>query len=161
MRLLRSLIGVTPEQGELEIALRGLLDGCADLVAQTRREQDRLTAARAATRAELHRRLLRGKAYLEEHFDKQFDLAAAAREACLSPHHFHRSFRAVFGAAPYAHVAARRIAKAGRLLRETDLPVVEVCAESGYESLPSFTARFRRETGLSPAVYRDQISKRR
>jgi AraC family transcriptional regulator len=161
MRVLRSILGSAPEQGELELALRGLLDGCADLAAQTRREQDRLAATRASTRAEVHRRLLRGKALLDDRFDAPFDLSAAAREACLSAHHFHRSFRAVFGAAPYAYVAARRISKALRLLRETDMPIAEVCSEVGYESLPSFTARFRRETGDSPAACREKVRKDR
>ena len=161
MRVMRSLIAATPEQGELELALRGLLDGCADLASQTRREQDRLAATRAATRAELHRRLTRGKALLDERFDTPFDLYAAAREACLSQHHFHRSFRAVFGAAPYAYVAAKRIGKAEALLKQTDMPIAEVCTEVGYESLPSFTARFRRQTGMSPAAYRDEFRKHR
>ncbi len=154
MRALERLAGEGAEEGELDLALRGALDACADLAAHVRRERDRLTAARLATRAEVHRRVLEGKAVLDERYDEAFDLAAAAREACLSTHHFHRSFAAVVGATPYAYVAERRLRKAERLLAETDLAVADVCAETGYASLPSFTRRFRARTGLPPAAWR-------
>jgi AraC-like DNA-binding protein len=156
MRALESL-AAEPEEGALDIALRGLLDACADLVAETARERDRLDACKPATRAEVHRRVLRGKTLLDEAFDGDFDLAAAAREACLSTHHFHRSFAAVVGLSPYAYVVERRMRKAERLLAETDLPVVQVCAETGYASLPSFTRRFQRRAGLPPAAWRAKV----
>jgi AraC-like DNA-binding protein len=103
---------------------------------------------------EVHARVLRGKALLDARYDEDFDLAAAASEACLSPHHFHRSFAAVVGASPYAYVAGRRMEKAERLLAETDLDAADVCAAVGYASLPSFTRAFRRRTGLPPAAWR-------
>jgi AraC-like DNA-binding protein len=158
MRLLdRAAAPAEPEQGELDVALRRLLDVCANLVAEARRERDRLDACRPATRAEVHRRVLKGKAALDDRYDEAFDLAAAAREACLSTHHFHRSFAAVMGATPYAYVAERRMRKAERLLADADLPVADVCAEIGYASLPSFTRAFQRRVGLPPAAWRARI----
>ncbi len=154
MRVLRALAAASAEQGELDLALRGLLDACADLAAEVRRERDRLAACKPGTRVEIHARVLRGKALLDARYDEDFDLAAAAGEACLSAHHFHRSFAAIVGAAPYAYVAGRRMEKAERLLAETDLDAADVCAAVGYASLPSFTRAFRRRTGLPPAAWR-------
>jgi AraC-like DNA-binding protein len=144
----------------LDAQLRGVLDAFADLAAQVRSERDRIQAAKAATRAELHARVLRGREVLEDQLTQSFDLDAVAAEACLSPHHFHRTFSAAFGEAPYSYVSRRRIDRAQRLLAETDAPVADVCAAVGYESLPSFTSRFRRIVGMPPAAYRKKIRNR-
>lgn len=148
-------------QGMLDGELRVCLDACADLAARVRQEQQRIRAARPATRRELYRRVLRGKSYLDENMARVFDLEEAARAACLAPHHFHRTFRCAFGATPYSHVIARRIATARRLLAETEGTVAEICATVGYESLPSFTSRFRRIVGIAPGEFRAEVRKRR
>jgi AraC-like DNA-binding protein len=44
--------------------------------------------------------------------------------------------------------------RAKRLLRETDLPVIEVAAETGWSSLAHFTTTFRRRVGQTPSGYR-------
>jgi len=146
--------------GATDQAMRGVLDACADLAVEVRAEAQRIGAAKATTRAELHRRVVRGLAYIDDTICDPYDLDAAAGEACLSPHHFHRTFAAAFGRSPYAYVADRRIARAKRLLAEEQVDVAEVCAAVGYESLPSFTRRFRRSVGLSPAAWRAEVRKR-
>lgn len=145
------------DDGRWDALLRGVLDACADLVARTETEAARIEAAKPATRAELHRRLLRGRAWLEDALKAPFDLTAASREACLAPHHFHRTFRAAFEETPYRFVMRRRLDLARQMLAQSDLPVAEVCAEVGYESLPSFTSAFRRAVGETPAAFRAAI----
>ena len=61
----------------------------------------------------------------------------------------------------YYHLSAgrflteARIARACQLLLETEKRVAEISLESGYASLSSFNANFRRRTGLIPSAYRD------
>lgn len=145
----------------LDIHLRAMVDHFADLLVRVQSERDRIAAAKPATRAELHRRVLRGRAAIEEMIACPFDLETIAAEAFLSPHHFHRTFSAAFGEAPHAYVERRRLARARRLLEETDAPIIDVCGAVGYESVPSFTAMFRRRTGTPPAAYRRKFSKER
>lgn len=47
----------------------------------------------------------------------------------------------------------RRVERAQDLLRATNLTVTEVCRLVGYESLGSFSTRFRRLVGASPSEY--------
>ncbi|HEY3785540.1 MAG TPA: AraC family transcriptional regulator [Steroidobacteraceae bacterium] len=148
-------------QGMLDAELRICLDACSDLTARARDERERIRASRPATRRELYRRVLRGKAHLDEMLCGTFDLEQSAAAACLAPHHFHRTFRSAFGATPYGYVSGRRIDTARRLLAETDSTVAEVCDAVGYESLPSFTARFRQVVGVPPAEFRNEIRKQR
>jgi AraC family transcriptional regulator len=157
---LRRLRGVA-DDASADARLRDILDAFADLASTVRSEQERIQAAGAATRAELHRRVLKGRAVLDDTIERSFDLDGVAAEACLSPHHFHRTFSAALGEAPYAYVTRRRIERAKRMLEESDLPVADICAAVGYESLASFTTRFRRRVGAPPAAYRAQFRKER
>lgn len=158
--LLRELAAAGAEQGHYDLALRSAIDAFADLELTSAAERERLGASRPATRRELHRRLLRGKAALEADLAATFDLQGIARVACLAPHHFHRSFRAAFGASPYAHLAALRLAEARRLLRESAQSVTGIALAVGYDSLPSFSSRFRRAFGMSPSACRRELRKR-
>lgn len=100
------------------------------------------------------RRLARSRDFLAGAADGVVHLEDAAREACLSPFHYHRLFTRAFGQTPHGFLTERRIDKARRLLATTDLSVGEVCLEVGYASLGTFSARFHRLVGCSPSDYR-------
>jgi AraC family transcriptional regulator len=119
----------------------------------------RLPAVRRATRDELLRRVLRGRDFLLSSSCGRVPLRDAARVARLSPFHFHRAFRAAFGETPHQHATRHRLERARRLL-EGDRSVTEICLETGFESLGSFSRLFRRAYGAAPSPYRrSQISK--
>ncbi len=98
--------------------------------------------------------LCRARDYLGAHYDDRLTLARGAREAHLSPFYFHRLFTRVFGETPHEFVTRLRIEQAKRLLLAGGHSVTEVCFQIGYDSLGSFSARFRALTGLSPSSFR-------
>jgi AraC-like DNA-binding protein len=106
---------------------------------------------------ELFRRLCRSRDWLASRIDEPLHLADAAREACLSPFHYHRLFAHTFGETPHEFVTKLRIDRAKRLLARDQLPVTEVCFAVGYESLGSFSTLFRTMVGYSPSAYRRAI----
>jgi len=118
----------------------------------------RLPAQRRATRDELYRRLLRGRDFLLSSLDQPIRLAEAAREACLSPYHFHREFRRVFGETPHQYLTRRRLERAKVLLTQEGPSVLDVCLASGFESPASFSLLFRRHFGASPRQFRQSRS---
>jgi AraC-like DNA-binding protein len=79
------------------------------------------------------------------------DLARAAR---LSPAHFSREFRRVFGESPHQYLLTRRLERAAALLRTTDWSVTRICLAVGLQSVGSFTTTFTRTYGVSPTAYR-------
>jgi AraC-like DNA-binding protein len=103
------------------------------------------------------RRLCRARDLLAARFQQPIALQDAAREACFSPFHFHRSFTAAFGATPHEFVTQRRIDLARRLLASGEISVTEVCVEAGYSSLGSFSAKFHRMVGRSPSDYQREV----
>ena len=48
-----------------------------------------------------------------------------------------------------------RVEKSKRLLRDTELPIVEIANLTGFEDQSYFTKQFKAETGLSPKEFRE------
>jgi AraC-like DNA-binding protein len=84
-------------------------------------------------------------------------LATFARRVGLSERHVSRLVREELGKTWNAHLAEVRLARARRLLRDTNHRVVEVAGETGWRSLAHFNAVFRRRVGLTPSAYREQV----
>jgi AraC family transcriptional regulator len=143
----------------LEDRFHSLAEALIELSGIERREIDQITALRAATREELYRRLHRGRDYLSACYAEPVTVAQAAAAAALSPHHFHRQFKSVFGQTPMQFVQMRRLDAARRLLLTTDLPVTQICFLVGFESLGSFSSPFGRRFGLSPRRFRQNSPK--
>ncbi len=80
-------------------------------------------------------------------------LADLAREAGLSPYHFHRIFKATTGVTPKAYVMACRHRRVRDHLQK-DSTVTEAIFSSGFESTGSFYAGSEGMLGMAPARYR-------
>lgn len=117
-------------------------------------ERLRVPALRASTREEIYRRLRRGRQAIDGKLDGPVRLREAAREACLSDFHFQRLFRAVWGETPHEYGVRRRLERAARLLRETRIPVTDICFEAGFQSPASFSNLVRKRYGASPREIR-------
>ena len=70
---------------------------------------------------ETFRRLCRARDLLAARYQSQIFLNAAAREACLSPFHFHRLFHSTFGETPHDFLTHRRMEHARRLLASGEM----------------------------------------
>jgi AraC-like DNA-binding protein len=114
----------------------------------------KLPAVKASTREELWRRIQRGRNVMEGSLGRPLDLNQVAREATLSPFHFHRGFTRLFGETPHAYLTRRRMEQAAGLLQATEMPVTEVCLAVGYQSPGAFSTLFRKHSGVSPREFR-------
>jgi AraC-like DNA-binding protein len=103
-----------------------------------------------------NRRLLRARDTIDRSYATPLDVAALARVAHVSPAHFARQFRAVFGETPHRYLQRRRLERAMELLRDTERPVTEICLDVGFASLGTFSRTFRAVVGESPSGYRER-----
>ncbi len=142
------------ETGWLDEQYHSLLRRLVSVHERTAQEADRLSNARAATRAELYRRLHRARDYISATYERPIALKDVAAVACLSPNHLLRSFKAAFGITPYQFLIDERLRQARWLLAHTDRSVTDICFAVGYESLGSFSWRFTQRYGLSPQAFR-------
>ncbi|HEX6586400.1 MAG TPA: helix-turn-helix transcriptional regulator [Solirubrobacterales bacterium] len=102
----------------------------------------------------LERHLLRARDLVDSRYEEPLDLEALASAAHVSPRHFSRSFRRVFGETPHQYLVSRRLERARHLLRTTEQSVAEICLSVGFTSVGSFTTTFTRHVGISPTTYR-------
>lgn len=86
--------------------------------------------------------------------DGALDLEALAREAALSPFHFHRVFRGMVGETPLEMHRRLRMERAAQSLQLGDAMVTVVAFDAGYETHEAFTRAFRARYGCSPVEFR-------
>ena len=103
---------------------------------------------------DLNRRLLRARDAMDRAYAEPLDVRTVAAVAHISPAHFSRCFRAVFGETPHRYLQRRRVERSMFLLRETDRSVTDICLDVGFTSLGTFSRMFREIVGETPSSYR-------
>ena len=88
---------------------------------------------------------------------EEWPVQRLARVSSISEAHFARSFKEAFGLPPHRYLLTRRIEKATSLLRDTDLPIIEIAFQTGWGSLGTFGRTFRDITGESPGEFRRRM----
>lgn len=94
--------------------------------------------------------------FIARNLDRDPAVGELARHVGLSHDYYARRFRQSFGVSPRQYIAQQKLLRAGELLATTQLRVQEVADELGFQSLSSFTERFRRYHGLTPSAYRER-----
>src|SRR6476620_6595263 len=103
---------------------------------------------------DLNRRLLRARDAMDLSYAEPLDVRTVAAVAHVSPAHFIRCFRSVFGETPHRYLQRRRVERSMFLLRETDRSVTDICLDVGFTSLGTFSRMFREIVGETPSGYR-------
>jgi AraC family transcriptional regulator len=83
------------------------------------------------------------------------DIAAAAGPSRM---HFAAPFRVATGLQPHEYLQRRRVERIQELLLNSDLPLVEVAFEAGFENQSHFTTVFSRALGQTPNAWRQSNS---
>ena len=105
---------------------------------------------------ELLRRLLRAKDRMDAASEEAWPVSRLAAVSGVSEAHFARSFKEAFGVPPHRYLLTRRIERATALLRDTDLPIIEIAFGTGWNSLGTFGRTFHDVTGESPSAFRER-----
>jgi AraC family transcriptional regulator len=153
-RLYDGLASGRPSELWLEEQVHSLAAAILVATRDLNREMARVPAVRASTRAELLKRLHRGRDFIDSSLGERLTLSTIARESCLSAFHFHRLFSQLFRETPRAYIVRRRLERAGNLLITTGRSITEISLECGFESPGSFSTLFRKRLGTSPSEYR-------
>ncbi len=72
----------------------------------------------------------------------------------VSPAYLSQQVKKATGLTCTEHLQKQRIAHARRLLRDTDLSVVEICEAVGYNNTGYFYRIFQQDSGMAPLEYR-------
>ncbi len=73
----------------------------------------------------------------------------------VSKHHFCKRFAHWYGLPPMQLLRKRKVEEASRLLRQSGMPIGEIAAYCGFESVSYFGKAFRQLAGCSPTEFRE------
>ncbi|WP_053367842.1 helix-turn-helix domain-containing protein [Bacillus sp. FJAT-27245] len=93
--------------------------------------------------------------YIQTHLYDHITLDKLASHVSYSPYHFSRMFKEETGLPPLYFVSSMRLQRAKELLLNTNLSVRDIGLEIGQQSLGTFTTRFTKSVGVTPAHFRN------
>lgn len=127
---------------------------CASAVKRARSAPSRLLLVKSETQSFYEIAVSRAVERVSSHLDDAIDMGALARQAALSPFHFHRVFRGMIGETPLElHRRLRMERAAWRIVRGGD-DITAIAFEAGYETHEAFTRAFRELYAVPPSSFR-------
>lgn len=103
-------------------------------------------------------RIRRIQDYIQQHLEEPISLDSIADEFAITPSTLSRDFKNLCGVNFVEFLRDSRLERAQELLRDTRLSVKEIAARSGYNSSSYFIQQFRRQFGITPAQYRQNVT---
>lgn len=102
----------------------------------------------------VHRTISEVAAYVGTNYRVSLRLNEVAKQFFVSPYYLSRKFKLCTGFGFSEYVQLVRVREAQRLLRETDLKMIEIAAQVGIEPVANFYKLFKAANGCSPLQYR-------
>lgn len=96
------------------------------------------------------------KAYIQEHYKEKLTLPQLAQNIGISPYYLGRLFKEQTSGTPRSYLEDIRVRKAVHLLKNTDLSIIDICYEVGFQSASSFYHAFQKQTQHTPQQYRKE-----
>lgn len=118
----------------------------ADTVGLVRREQTEDSAS-------LVRQVL---VYLEQHYLEPLTIEEVAKQHGYNRYYFSRLFNTRIGCGFNQHLNNLRARHAARLIRTTNASLEDICFQSGFGSIRTFTRAFQSFYQVTPAAYKRQ-----
>lgn len=91
---------------------------------------------------------------MHEQTARPWTLEALAATVGMSRSAFATQFKTLVGETPIDYLTRWRMYKASRLLRESDMKLLQVASAVGYDSDGAFNKAFKRVLGVTPGEYR-------
>jgi AraC family transcriptional regulator len=110
---------------------------------------NKINSVKLSTRKELYRRLNIAKEFLDNNLHRKISIEEVSRISSLSPHHFKRTFKKLFGDTPHNYHVKKRLEYSRQLIDVCGLNISEICQQVGFEDLSSFRL-FRNNYGCTP-----------
>lgn len=96
------------------------------------------------------------KEYISEHLQEEITVSQIGEVIHLSPDYMTKVFKKETGMTIKEYMIKKRMKRAKDLLRNTEMTVSAVAAETGYDNLSYFVRLFRSYYGVTPKQYQKQ-----
>lgn len=95
--------------------------------------------------------------WIEEHLGRVIHLEELAAYSGYSLWHMQKIFKEVTGISLGKYIRQRRLAGAVNLLRNSDQSIFDIALDFGFGSQSHFTYMFRKEYGITPFDFRQNV----
>ncbi len=112
----------------------------------------RLDFFKDITRKEIMKRLLSGKAYIEDNYLNNPSLEEISSFSNLSKYHFLRCFKLAYQQTPFECIQNKRLEHAKTVLQKGDVELKNIALLCSFSDLASFSKAFKRKFGVSPST---------
>lgn len=97
--------------------------------------------------------------YIQENYHKQITLNEMAALCNISTSYYSKLFKKVIGEHFSNYINKIRIQQAKQLLSSTDIPILNLSLDLGFEECSYFIKVFKKMEGMTPSAYRNQFKK--
>jgi len=94
--------------------------------------------------------------FISEHLSEDLSLSRLCNELNVNKNVLYNSFHSHFDCTVNDYITKERIHKAKSLLKNSTIPVNQICEQVGLKTPTYFCKMFREQTGLTPLAYRKQ-----
>jgi LacI family transcriptional regulator len=101
-----------------------------------------------------HSSIVRALAFMKEHSHRPITLGQISERVGMSKRGLEKAFLKHLGSTPAEQLRHLRLAKAKKLLVETDEKIEAIAHECGYSNSSNLGLAFNRDCGMSPRAYR-------
>lgn len=98
-------------------------------------------------------------AYIDENYNEDLSLAFLARKFGMESTYFSRTFRREMGENLMLYITRKKMERAERYIRESDISLTEIAFMAGYDDYAYFSRVFRKTYGKSPRDYRNTVQR--
>jgi len=96
---------------------------------------------------------------VEENYLKNLSVNQYSDMLCVTPNHLTQTLKQLTGRTSSEVVKAKQILEIKRLLVYTNLGITEISMQMNFADQSYFSKLFKRETGMTPQLYRNQSMK--
>lgn len=93
--------------------------------------------------------------HINDNLDSKIQLTDLATVAQMSLFHFSRTFKSFMKMSPAHYISKVKIEKSKGLLLNTDLNILQIALEVGFDNQSYFSQVFRKHTGQTPEQFRN------
>ena len=92
--------------------------------------------------------------FIDEKYMEDIGLNDIANYIYLSPSHFARVFKRMFGVSPIQYLLSVRINRSKELLEQTEMKIGDIALNVGFSAQQRYNEIFRKQMKMSPSEYR-------
>ena len=99
--------------------------------------------------------------FIDENFGESITLSLLEKRFYLNKYHIAHIFKEQTGFSVTEYIQLRRVIASQEMLKETDMRIVDICVECGFNNLQHFYRVFRKITRCTPLDYRKKAGSKK